>query len=82
MNLGGSREDILLMTGWLKDFPNKTGFIFKTFKEMKFCTFLHNTLEAQGARADNSNCHILHKLLGIPVTDFRTSRNQKMKLTC
>jgi hypothetical protein len=51
------------MTGLLEDLANEITFIFKTLKEMKLCTFLHNTMEAQGASADNFNCHVLHALL-------------------
>jgi DNA polymerase III delta subunit len=70
------------MTGWLEDLANGTVFIFKTLKEIKLCKFLHSTMEAQGASADSSNCHTLHALLGNSITYFKTSRNQKMKLTC
>jgi len=76
IKLRDSREDSLLTTGWVEDLANEMVFIFKTLKEMKLCTFLHNTMEAQGASADNCNCHILHALLGNSITDFTTSRNQ------
>jgi hypothetical protein len=68
------------MTGWLEDLANGIVFIFKTLKELKLSKCLHSTMEAQGA--DSSNCHILHALLGNSITYFKTSRNQKMKLTC
>jgi hypothetical protein len=74
--LRDSREDSLLMTGWLEVFANETTFIFRTLKKMKRCTFLQNTMEAQGASADSSNCLILHTLLR---NQSQISRLQEMR---
>jgi hypothetical protein len=83
MKLEDSWQDSLLTTEWLRDLLNKIAFIFKTLEEIKLCTFVHNTMEAQDASADSSNCHILHKLLGKSVSfhDFRKSENEVDLLT-
>jgi nitrate/TMAO reductase-like tetraheme cytochrome c subunit len=54
------------------------------FKNTQRHEILHISAQYNGGKgvsADNSNCHIVHKLLGNSVTDFKKSENELDLLT-